>query len=134
MTTRNQQPTITIYGNVGKNPEIKTIRSQDRTVDVYDPIIDDTVERHFPGEEKELRTFSIAVNAKNPETNEEITRWVRCTDWKGLSKLLRQGDRVAVKGFFRETTYEKDGEQKTAKDFQVQAVSVQKRKVREQAQ
>ncbi len=129
---KTQQPTITIYGNVGGDPELKTISGKDFTKNVYDAIIDEVVERQFTGKDKELRTFSIAVSKKD-ESGTEVTRWVRCTDWKGNSTLLRKGDRVALKGFFREHEYEKDGEKKTAKDFQVLEVSVQKRKIREQA-
>ena len=126
MKTQNQQPKIiTLYGNVGNDPEIKIIPGKDRTKMVYDAVLDQLAERHIAGKDQELRTFSIAINAKTPETGEELTRWIRCADWKGNSKNLRKGDRFALQGTLREHTYEKDGEQKTVKDFTVLDVRVQ---------
>lgn len=132
-TQQTQNPLITLYGNVGGDPEIKTIAGKEFTKEIYDAIIDDVVERQYTSKDKELRTFSVAVSKKD-DAGTEVTRWIRCSDWKGNSKLLRKGDRVALKGFFREHTYEKDGEQKTARDFNVLEVSVQKRKLRDHAE
>lgn len=110
--------TITLYGNVGGDPETRTIPGKQVTKEVYDPIIDDTVEREFTTSEREVRTFSIAVSKKDSEGN-DVTRWIRCDDWNNLSRLVRKGDRVKIKGHFRERTYQKDGETKTVHDFLV---------------
>ena len=57
------QTTITLYGNVGADPETRTIPGKQVTKEVYDPIIDDLVEREFTTPEREVRTFSIAVSS-----------------------------------------------------------------------
>ena len=101
--------TITLYGNVGNDPETRTIPGKQVTKQFYDPIIDDMVEREFTTPEREVRTFSIAVSKKDTEGN-DVTRWIRCDDWNRLSRLVGKGDRVKVKGHFRERSYEKDGE------------------------
>ena len=62
------------------------------------------VEREFTSPEREVRTFSIAVSKKDAEGN-DVTRWIRCDDWNRLSRLVGKGDRVKVKGHFRERTY-----------------------------
>ena len=113
------QTAITLYGNVGGDPETRTIPGKQVTKQFYDPIIDDMVEREFTTPEREVRTFSIAVSKKDTEGN-DVTRWIRCDDWNRLSRLVGKGDRVKVKGHFRERTYQKDGETKTVRDFVVE--------------
>ena len=88
---------ITLYGNVGGDPETRTIPGKQVTKQFYDPIIDDMIEREFTSPEREVRTFSIAVSKKDAEGN-EVTRWIRCDDWAHLSRLVGKGDRVKVKG------------------------------------
>ncbi len=77
-----------------------------------------------------MRTFSITVSKKDAE-GKEVTRWIRCDDWKGLSRLVRKGDRVKVKGTFRERSYQKDGETKTVRDFVIQDLAFERQKIRE---
>ena len=126
------QTTITLYGNVGADPEIRTIPGKQVTKEVYDPIIDDLVEREFTTPEREVRTFSIAVSKKDAD-GKEVTRWIRCDDWKGLSRLVRKGDRVKVKGTFRQRSYQKDGETKTVRDFVIQDLAFERQKIRQHA-
>lgn len=64
------QTTITLYGNVGADPETRTLPGRQFTKEVYDPIIDDLVKRDFASPEREVRTFSIAVSKKDAEGNE----------------------------------------------------------------
>jgi single-stranded DNA-binding protein len=64
---------ITLYGNVGNDPETRTIPGKQVTKQFYDPIIDDMVEREFTTPEREVRTFSIAVSKKDPAGN-DVTR------------------------------------------------------------
>ena len=125
--------TITLYGNVGSDPETRTLPGRQFTKEVYDPIIDDLVERDFASPEREVRTFSIAVSKKDAEGN-EITRWIRCDDWKRLSRAIGKGDRVKVKGYFRERSYEKDGETKTFRNFIVEDLGIERKKIRKRAE
>ena len=87
----------------------------------------------FTTPEREVRTFSIAVSKKDAEGN-DVTRWIRCDDWALLSRLVGKGDRVKVKGHFRERTYEKDGETKTVRDFVVEDLKIERHKIRHQAE
>jgi single-stranded DNA-binding protein len=122
--------TITLFGNVGKDPEVRLIPGRDIVKKIYDPIVDDTVERTITLPERELRTFSLAVNYTDPETGEEKARWKYCEDWNGLcaANLVRQGDRLRLMGYFREHCYEKDGERKTFENFVIQHLQVLRRK------
>lgn len=126
------QNTITLYGNVGADPEVHDFAGEEVTRQVYDPIIDDVVEIPFTTKDRELRTFSIAIN-KTAEDGEEITRWIRCSDWRNVSTLVRKGDRVRVVGSFRTRTVEKDGETKTYRNFDVQELTIERHKIRQQA-
>jgi single-stranded DNA-binding protein len=126
--------TITLYGNVGADPETHTIPGKQVRKEVYDPIIDDVVEREFTTLDRQVRTFSIAVSAKKDEDSEAVTRWIRCDDWKGLSKLVATGDRVRVKGYFKFRRYEKDGVTKTARTFVVEDLKVERLKAHRTAE
>jgi len=112
---------IPLYGNVGANPETRTIPARTAHRDVYDVLLDKVVTEEVAVPERELRTFSIAVNQRTEE-NETVTRWIRCDDWDGHSKLVSTGDRVKVLGYFKERRYEKDGEMKTVRTFTVQSL------------
>jgi hypothetical protein len=90
-----QKTTVTLYGNVGKDPELRTLPAREVTKEVYDSIIDDVVERAYTTRERELRTFSIAVSGRDDQ-GQPITRWIRCTDWHNLSRLVFPGYRVQV--------------------------------------
>ncbi len=48
--------------------------------------------------------------------------------------LVGKGDRVKVKGHFRECTYEKDGETKTVRDFVVEDLKIERRKIGHQVE
>ena len=63
------QTEITLYGNVGGDPETRTIPGKQVTKQFYDPIIDDMVERDFTTPEREVRTFSITLSEKDLEGN-----------------------------------------------------------------
>mgnify|MGYP001199733540 FL=1 len=121
--------TITLYGNVGGDPETRTIPGRQFTKQFYDPIIDDMVERELSTPEREVRTFSIAVSKKDAEGN-DVTRWIRCDDWHQHSRLVGKGDRVRVTGHFRERTYQKDSETKTVRNFVVEDLKIERHKIR----
>ena len=60
---------------------------------------------------------------------------VRCAAWTPLPpRTPGKGDRVKVKGHFRERTYQKDGETKTVRDFVVEDLKIERRKIRHQAE
>jgi single-stranded DNA-binding protein len=123
---------ITLYGNVGGNPETRTLPAKTVTKSVYDAILDDMVEKEFRTEEREVRTFSIAVSQRDKDGT-EVTRWIRCDDWKGLSRLVAKGDRVKVTGRFRQETYQKEGETKTVRKLILESLEVERRKIRREA-
>jgi single-stranded DNA-binding protein len=123
---------VTLYGNVGGDPEVHQIPGKPMTKKVYDPIIDDLVERDFTTSDREVRTFSIAVSAAD-DGGDRVTRWIRCIDWLGLSKLIRKGDRLRVKGYFRHRRYvAKDGETKSVRELVLQDLGIERQKIREQ--
>jgi len=124
-------PQIHLYGNLGADPETKTLPERTVTREVYDPIVDDAVERDFTTPERQFRTASLAVNAKDGES--EITRWHRLVDFEEHLATYRKGDRLKVRGFFRTRTYTKDGEQKSIRELVVTAACLEKMKVRSEA-
>jgi single-stranded DNA-binding protein len=133
MSTTQKTLTVKLFGNLGGDPELHSTREQVITRSVYDAMIDDAVERDFHKPGRELRTFSLAVNAKDREGNPLPTRWIRCVDWNGLAATYRKGDRVAVTGFFKVRTYQKDGETKEIRELVVTEARLEKMKIREQA-
>jgi hypothetical protein len=58
---------VTLYGNVGRNPESRTIDGREITRNVYDPVIDDFVERTFTMPSRDLRTFTLAISANDDD-------------------------------------------------------------------
>ena len=132
MSTTQKTLTVKLYGNLGGDPELRSTHEQVITRPVYDPVLDDAVEREFQKPGREFRTFSIAVNARDRE-GQPITRWHRCIDWNGLTATYRKGDRVALTGFFKVRTYEKDGEPQSYREFVITGAHLEKMKVREQA-
>lgn len=124
--------TVKLYGNLGGDPELRSTREQVITRSVYDALIDDAVERDFHKPAREFRTFSLAVSAKDGE-GQTITRWHRCIDWEGLTATYRKGDRVALTGFFKTRTYQKDGETKQVRELVITGAKLERMKIREQA-
>ena len=114
---------VTLYGNVGRNPEFRLIAGREITRNVYDPVIDDFVERSFTTPSRELRTFTLAVSANDDDGN-RVTRWIFCDDWDNHSFMVRKGFRVRVDGYFKKRTYTQDGETRTFRNFIVQQLAV----------
>jgi len=125
-------PQITLYGNLGADPEIRTLPARIVTKEVYDPIVDDVVTRDFDQAERQIRTGSLAINAKDGD-GEEITRWHRLVDFKEHLAGFHKGDRLRVRGWFRNRTFTKNGEEATIREVVVTAASLEKRKVRTEA-
>ena len=130
--TSQRTPHVTLYGNLGADPETRTLTGRTITRDVYDAIIDETLTREYTTQDRELRTASLAVNAKD-EHGEDLTRWIRLVDFNEHLTTYRKGDRIKVRGYFKERQYSKDGETKTIREFVVTAAELQTLKVREQA-
>lgn len=132
MSETKKTLTVKLYGNLGRDPELRSTREQVYTRPVYDGLIDDAVEREFHKPGHEFRTFTLAVNAKDAQ-GQPFTRWHRCIDWRGLTATYRKGDRVALTGFFKVRKYEKDGETKEVRELVVTDAKLERIKVREQA-
>lgn len=99
--------TITIVGNIGKDPENRVTRKG--TAVVY---------------------FSVADNKKRPggQGNEWVSQWWRCTAFKELAEAIVQelhsGDRVEVTGRLDQQEYvSKEGEKRTGYNVLVNRVS-----------
>lgn len=132
MSETKKTLTVKLYGNLGRDPELRSTREQVYTRPVYDSLIDDAIEREFHKPGRDFRTFTLAVNAKDAQ-GLPITRWHRCIDWQGLTATYRKGDRVALTGFFKVRKYEKDGEIKEMRELVVTEAKLERIKVREQA-
>ena len=95
--------TINLIGHVGNDPEIKFTPSGNGVCNVSVA----TTERVKDGDtwkDGETTWFRVAV-------------WGR--DAEGVAEVVRKGDRVAVSGRFKITTYEKDGQTKTSPEVTV---------------
>lgn len=134
-TTKTNNPSVTIYGNVGSDPETLTFEARTDVVTVYDPTIDDMVEKPISIPAGSATRFSVAVNYKDGD--EQKTRWINVFDPEELASknLVRKGDRVKITGYFR-TRQGKDkqtGAAKEYRNFVLQGLHVEKRKTREVA-
>ena len=130
--TSQRTPHVTLFGNLGADPETRTLPGRTITREVYDPIIDETLTREFTTKDRELRTASLAVNGKD-EHGEDFTRWIRLVDFNEHLTTYRKGDRIKVRGYFKTRQYTQDGETKTIKEFVVTAADLQTMRIREQA-
>ena len=130
MTKTQNQKTFTLYGNLGADPKSHSLPARSGIATVYDPIIDDIVEREFDQPELNFLTFSVAVGGYG----DLPTRWINCVDWEGCAFRMRKGDRVKLEGYFEERTYtdKKTGEAKAARQFVVLSASLAKLKTRQQ--
>lgn len=118
-------PIITLFGNLGGTPEIRTIPAQDTTRHVYDPLTDQVVEKTVHREARQFRTFSLAVRRKEMDE----PRWIHCIDWNNESRLFQKGDRVRLTGSFQVRTYEKDGETRRLRQFVVKTATLERAKI-----
>jgi single-stranded DNA-binding protein len=118
---------LTLFGNLGGNPEVHRIPEQTGTRHEYDPVTDQVVEKPFTRQAREFRTFSLAVSTKEMEE----PRWIRCVDWKNDSRLFQKGDRVRLTGSFQVRTYEKDGETRRVRQFVIKTANLESAKIRQ---
>lgn len=135
-TTKTNNPAATIYGNVGSDPETLNFEARTDVVTVYDPTIDDMVEKPISIPAGSAMRFSVAVNYKDGSGAQQ-TRWINVFDPECLASkhLIRKGDRVKITGFFRtrQGTDKQTGEPKEYRNLVLQDLHVEKRKTREVA-
>ena len=127
MKTTKPQQLITLYGNLGADPESRSFPAKTITKQVYDPITDGPVERLITLDEVNFRTFSVACGGYD----DKPLRWINCVDWEGCAFRARKGDNVKLVGYFEDRTYTKDGEQKTTRQFVVEGCEIKRMKIRE---
>jgi len=118
-------PVITLFGNLGATPEVRTLPAQDTTRPVYDPLSDQVVQKSIHREARQFRTLSLAVRLKEMDE----PRWIPCIDWNNESRLFQKGDRVRLTGFFQVRTYEKDGETRRLRQFVVKTATLERAKI-----
>jgi single-stranded DNA-binding protein len=127
---RTQQ--FNLYGTLGGDPETHTLKARTVTRKGYDINLDDIVDQEHTIAERQIHTVSLAINGRS-EDGEEILRWHRLVDFADYLSNCRKGDRVKVKGYFRERTYLKGDEEKTIREIVLTATAEIQPK-REQAQ
>jgi single-stranded DNA-binding protein len=124
---KNNVAIITLFGNLGGDPEVHKIPEQTGTRHVYDAVLDQVVEKPFTRQAREFCTFSLAVSTKEMEE----PRWIRCVDWANESRLFRKGDRLRLTGHFEVRNYVKDGEPKRVRQFVVKTATIERAKIRQ---
>ncbi|HYN19419.1 MAG TPA: single-stranded DNA-binding protein [Thermoanaerobaculia bacterium] len=122
----NNNPTVTLFGNLGGDPDVRNIPEQEGTRHTYDAVADTVVEKAFTRKAREFRTFSLAVSTQDMEE----PRWIRCVDWTNQSQVFRKGDRVRLTGHFEVRNYFKDGEPKRVKQFVVKTATIERATMR----
>lgn len=102
------EPIITLVGNLTADPELRFLNSG------------------VP-----VASFTVASTPR--EKNRQTDQWedgealfVRCSAWRemgeNVTNSLAKGDRVIVQGRLQSRSYEKDGQQRTSLELQVDAV------------
>jgi single-stranded DNA-binding protein len=125
-------PQITLFGNLGADPETHTLNGRTVSREVYDIALDDVVVREHTTAERQIRTVSFAVNGKDGD-GEEIVRWHRLVDFADYLTGCQKGDRLKVTGYFRDRAYVKDGEEKSIRELILTAAEIQPKREKAQA-
>jgi single-stranded DNA-binding protein len=121
-------PHITLYGNLGADPETRTLKGRTVTKEFYDFAKDEVVTQEHTTAEREIRTVGLAVNGRD-ENDELITRWHRLVDFEEHLAACHKGDRLKVTGFFRDRSYMKDGEQKSIRELILASAEIQPKRL-----
>ncbi len=128
-TTSNPAKRCTLYGNLGGDPKHHSTPAKTGTRMVYDPIIDEIVEKEYDHEESNFLTFSVACGGDD----DTPPRWFNCIDWEGCAFRARKGDGLELYGYFETRTYTtKQGEPKNDRQFVVENCRITRMKVRDQ--
>ncbi|HEX3557008.1 MAG TPA: hypothetical protein VIA62_27600 [Thermoanaerobaculia bacterium] len=103
---------------MGGDPEERTIEAKEVTRDVYDPVIDDVIEKTWTQREGPLPPFRIAAGG----SKDIPFVWHNCVDWEGLAFRARKGDGVEIgQAYFEDRKYaNKEGVEKTVRQIVVQ--------------
>ena len=117
-------PQITLFGNLGADPETRTLKGRTVSRESYDIVSDQVVVREHTTPERPIRIGSLAVNGKD-ENGQEIARWQRLVDFHDHLADCRKGDRLKVTGYFRDRSYRKDGEEKSIRELILTAAEIQ---------
>jgi single-stranded DNA-binding protein len=126
-------PQVSIFGNLGSDPEVKTIAAKTVTREAYNPATDDVEERTFTTPARTFLVFSIGVNGTDGD-GAPFTNWIRCVDWHSQAESYRTGDRVRVTGFFKIRNYIQEGEAKSIREFVVVETRLERKKAQEEDQ
>ena len=130
MKTQRTANLITLYGNMGGDPEGRTFEAKTINKLVYDPVTDGEVERVITLDEVNFLTFSVACGGYG----DKPLRWISCVDWEGLAFRARKGDQVELLGYFEQRTFKdrKDGnKEKSIRQFVVRNFEIRKMKIRQ---
>jgi single-stranded DNA-binding protein len=122
-------PQITLFGNLGGDPETRTLKGRTVTREAYDIVTDEVIVREHTTDDRQIRIASLAVNGKD-DNGDEISRWHRLVDFADHLDHCLKGDRLKVTGYFRDRPYVKDGEEKTIRELIVTAAAIQPKRVR----
>ena len=117
---------ITLYGNVGAEPEVHPISGQ--PVEHYHPEAGEMVEKDSPVAARQERTFWLLGNSA--EEGEVEIHWFLCIDWEGASVQVRECDWLWVHGYFLDPSSEKEGEARSHREVVVQEIRFQRPIVR----
>ncbi len=128
-TTSNEPQRFTLYGNLGADPEGRSIPAKILTKMVYDEVTDGPVEIQYTRKERNFLTYSVASGGYE----DKPLRWTWCVDWEGCAFRARKGDRLELFGYFEIRTYiDKQGESKTIRQFVVENSRILDLKIREE--
>ena len=129
MKTTKPEQLVTLYGNLGADPEARNFPAKVITKMVYDEVTDGPVERVITLGERNFLTFSVACGGYG----DKPLRWIPCVDWEGRAFRARKGDKLELVGYFEDRTYQKDGEPKTIRQFVVEGLLIREMKIRQAA-
>ena len=116
-------PQITLFGNLGANPETHNLKGRTVNFERYDIATDSVVSEHT-APDRQIRTASLAVNGRDGDGN-DLTRWHRLVDFKEYLAGCGKGDRLKATGYFRDRAYLKDGQEKTIRELVLTAAEIQ---------
>jgi single-stranded DNA-binding protein len=126
--SKTQNPTVTLYGNVGQDPVTHQTKEKPATGCRYSPVTDSVESFDYTVPSKTFRTFQIAI--KNPE-DDDNPRWISCIDWTDQTSLFRKGDRVRLHGYFKLRTYtDRNEEEQRVNQFVIKSAGIERAKIR----
>jgi hypothetical protein len=108
---------ITLFGNLGADPETRLLKPRTVTREIYDIVTDEVVSETYTHPERQIVVASLGVNFKDQNGNDR-SRWQRLVDYQDFLAACQVGDRLRVRGWFRERSYKDlDGDLKTIREL-----------------